>query len=273
MLCPNCRKLISRDEPSCPYCGLSQPGAWWKSSFFTSMLRNPDQLLRLVIGTNVVMYVLSLLLNPRGTGMAMSPFAFLSPDNRSLLLLGATGTVPVDALHRWWSLLAANYLHGSLLHILFNMLALRQLGPLVMQEYGLNRTIIIYTLGGIIGYLVSYWAGVRFTIGASAAVCALIGAILFYGKHRGGHYGQALFSQVGGWAVGIFVFGLLVPGINNWGHGGGMAGGALLGLLLGYLDKAPENLTHRLLAAGCLLGTALVLVWGTGTAFFYRFLG
>ena len=117
----------------------------------------------------------------------------------------------------------------------------------------------------------SYLAGVHFTIGASAAVCALVGAAIYYGKSRGGTYGRQVFQQVGGWALSIFVFGLLVPGINNWAHGGGMATGILCGLLLGYQENRREMLNHRLLGGACVLGTILVLFWAVVTAVFYRF--
>jgi rhomboid protease GluP len=270
LLCPNCRRLISRDEARCPYCGLSSPASWWKSHGI-KVFGEPDQLLKILIGINIGMFILSLLLSHRSTGMALNPLAFLAPDTRSLLLLGATGTVPISGLHRWWTLISANYLHGSLMHILFNMLALRQLAPLVMREYGTHRMLAIYTLGGVLGYLVSYLAGVRITIGASAAVCSLIGAVLYYGKSRGGVYGQAIYSQVGGWAVGIFIFGFILPGINNWGHGGGMAGGVMLGFLLGYMEKKRETFAHRMLGTVCALVTLLVLCWAILTGFITRF--
>ncbi|HLA40646.1 MAG TPA: rhomboid family intramembrane serine protease, partial [Candidatus Glassbacteria bacterium] len=242
-LCPNCRRLISRDEPFCPYCGIRTPGVWWKNHAFLRLFHDQDLFLMGLSSLNIALFVLSLLMNPRGMSMGMNPFGFLSPDNRSLLLLGATGTMPIDGLHRWWSLVSASYLHGSLLHLVFNLIALRQIGPLVIQEYGLPRMFSIYTLGGIGGFLLSYLAGVPFTIGASAAVCALIGAALYYGKSRGGSYGQQVYQQIGGWAIGIFVFGLLVPGINNWAHGGGMATGILCGLLLGYQENRRELLS------------------------------
>ncbi|MGV1097888.1 rhomboid family intramembrane serine protease [Thiovibrio sp. JS02] len=272
LFCPNCRRLISRDEPSCPYCGLKTPGAWWKNIALVNSLLDPDLFLKRLIGANIALYILALLLNPRSTGMHLNPFDFLSPDNRSLLLLGATGTVPIAGLHRWWSLVAANYLHGSLLHLVFNILALRQIGPLVIQEYGVFRMFSIYTLGGIAGFLLSYLAGIRFTIGASASVCALIGAAFYYGKSRGGSYGERIAEQIGGWAIGIFIFGFLVPGINNWGHGGGMAAGALCGLLLGYQEQYRERLGHKLLGGFCAVGTLLILLWATTTAVLYHFL-
>jgi len=270
-LCPNCRRLISRDEPRCPYCGIKSPGSWWKNNALLHPLQTPELFLTWLSGLNIALFVLSIILNPGGTSMGMNPFGFLSPDNRSLLLLGATGTMPIEALHRWWSLVSASYLHGSLLHLIFNLIALRQIGPLVIQEYGLARMFSIYTLGGIGGFLLSYLAGVPFTIGASAAVCALIGAALYYGKSRGGSYGQQVYQQIGGWAMSIFVFGLLVPGINNWAHGGGMAAGALCGLLLGYQENRREMLSHRLFGAACAAGTILILLWAVTTAIVYRF--
>jgi rhomboid protease GluP len=219
------------------------------------------------------MYVISLLLNPWSTGLSLNPFSFLSPENKSLLLLGATGTIPIDHLHRWWTLVSANYLHGGVLHILFNMVAFRQIAHLVLREYGTYRMLILYTLSGVTGFFVSYLAGVSFTIGASAAVCGLIGATLYYGKSRGGVYGQAIFRQIGGWAFGLFLFGLLVPGVNNWGHGGGICAGVILGLLLGYQERARENLYHRILAGVCVALTVLILAWAVVSGMYYRILG
>ena len=272
ILCPNCRKLISVDEARCPYCGTANPGSWWKNNVWTQGLRSSDQLIKAIIYVNVGMYILSLLLDPMSSRLSMNPFSFLSPASRSLVLLGATGTIPIDQLHRWWTVVSANYLHGSVLHILFNMLAFRQLAPFVLQEYGPYRMLSIYTLGGIVGFAVSYLAGVRLTIGASAAICSLIGASLYYGKSRGGLYGQAIYKQIGGWALGIFIFGFLVPGINNWGHGGGILGGIVLGALLGYHERRREGVFHRILAGGCMALTAAVLVWAVLSAVVVRFL-
>lgn len=270
ILCPNCGKLISTSETVCPHCGLSKPTSKWKNNPFTKGLADERTLLWSIISVNVFIYVLSLLLYPRSMGVAMNPLTMFSPSTQSLILLGATGTYPIDQFGRWWSLVSANFLHGSILHILFNMLALRQLGPLVIREFGSYRMLIIYLIGGTAGFLVSYVAGVTVTIGASAAVCSLIGAALFYGKSRGGVYGQVIFRQVGGWVIGLFIFGLLIPGINNWGHGGGLIAGALLGMVLGYHEKAMESSNHKLIALVCVITTVLILVWAVITTLFYR---
>ncbi len=129
--------------------------------------------------------------------------------------------------------------------------------------------IAIYTLSGIGGYLISAVFGVRLTIGASAAICGLIGAALYYGKSRGGAYGNAVYSQIGGWAVGIFLFGFMVPGINNWGHGGGMLVGALAGFILGYRERSREKIGHKFLSMICIIGTGAVLVWSVVNGVFF----
>lgn len=273
ILCPNCRKLISVDESRCPHCGITNPGSRWKNNIWTRGFGNTDQFVRAIIYVNIGMYVVSLLLHPRATNLSLNPFLLLSPANRSLLLLGATGTIPIDQLHRWWTLVSANYLHGGILHILFNMVAFSQLAPFVIQEFGVYRMFTIYTLGGIIGFWVSYIAGVTLTIGASAAVCGLIGSALYFGKSRGGAYGQSIYKQIGGWVVGLFLFGFLVPGINNWGHGGGICAGAGLAFLLGYHERKRERFFHKLIAGGCAVLTLLVLVGAVIFSVYYRLLG
>lgn len=273
ILCPNCKRLISVDEPICPFCRTTRPGVWWKNNPVSRGIDNPERLVRTIIIVNVVWFILSILMNPWSTNLSMNPLTFFSPDLDSLLLLGATGTVPIDRFNRWWTLISANYLHGGILHIAFNMMAFSQLSPVVIREYGSHRMLIVWTLGGVIGFWASYLAGVRFTIGASAAVCSLMGAILYYGKSRGGAYGQALYKQVGAWAVSLFIFGFLVPGINNWGHGGGLVGGMFLGYILGYQEKASERAIHKLLAWTCIAGTAGALLWGAVTGIAYRFTG
>lgn len=247
-----------------------------KNNALTRLFGSGDMPIKLIITVNIGMYIISLLLNPSRGWLSMNPLLFLSPANDSLILLGATGTVPIDASLPWWSLgwwslVSANYLHGGILHIFFNTFAFRQLAPLVMAEYGNHRMFAIYAIGGSMGFLLSYIAGVRLTIGASAAVCSLMGALLYYGKSRGGIYGQVVYKQVSGWAIAIFVFGIMVPGINNWGHGGGIVAGGLLGFLLGYHEKRRENMSHKWLSAGCVIITAGVLCWAVFSGLIYRF--
>jgi rhomboid protease GluP len=130
--------------------------------------------------------------------------------------------------------------------------------------------IILYTLGGTLGFWISYRAGTTFTIGASAAICALIGAILYYGLSRGGTYGRAIYTQVGSWALVIFLFGFLVPEINNWGHVGGFFAGAVLGFFLGYQERDRENLFHKIAAVVCVVLTIIILAGAVAFGLYCR---
>ena len=262
--CPRCGRMIDGTQSSCVWCGTKRPGVRARLAEFTRADQNGEWLVKAIIAANVVFYILSLLLG-RHRGLTMNPLRFLSPDQMSLLVLGATGTVPiVDG--RFWTLISASYLHGGLLHILFNMMALRQIGPWVSTEFGPSRMFIIYTLSGVTGYLASYFAGVSFTIGASASVCGLIGALFFFGKSRGGNYGAAVSREVSGWLISLVIFGLFMPGINNWAHGGGIVGGILLGKLLGYRERRPETTGQGLLALVCMLVTLIILVYAGFTS-------
>jgi rhomboid protease GluP len=256
ILCPRCRQLVGSEESVCSWCGTSRSAAWWHLINWTQHGGDGDWLVKVIITLNVLFFALSLML---GTGNGRGA-SFMSPGQTGLLLLGATGTVPIDYYGRIWTLLSANYLHSGILHIVFNMMALRQIAPLVSEEYGPSRLLIIYTLGGVFGFLVSYLAGVTFTIGASASVCSLIGAMLYYGKTRGGVYGNSVYREVGGWIFSLFLFGLIFPGINNWGHGGGVVGGILIGMLAGYKDRRPESWIHKALALCCAVATLAVLL-------------
>ena len=218
-----------------------------------------DWLIKALITVNVLYFALSLIVGTRG--------GFLSPGQTSLLLLGATGTYPIDHYGRYWSLLSANYLHGGLLHLVFNLMALNQIAPRVSGEYGSSRMFTIYTLGGVVGYVVSYLAGVPFTIGASAAVCSLIGSLLYYGKSRGGAYGGSVYREVSGWVISLFIFGLIFPGINNWGHGGGIIGGIVVASLTGYNERRRENYFDQALALLCAVATLGGLAWAVMSAY------
>ena len=60
-------------------------------------------------------------------------------------MFGASGAYPVFGYGRWWTILSAGWLHGGALHILFNMMWVRQIGPAVADIYGAGRMVIIYT--------------------------------------------------------------------------------------------------------------------------------
>lgn len=271
ILCPRCRRLIDRTDKSCPYCGLPTPGALRPIGAVLRRIDSPEDFLKGLIWTNVVFFILAILLSSGRVRLSANPLTFLAPDNWSLLRLGASGTLPIDRLGRWWTLISAAYLHGGLLHIFFNMAALNQIGRLISREYGVYRMFGIYTIGTVVGFYASYLAGVVLTIGASAGLCALVGAALYYGKRRGGIYGQAVYRQTSGWIVGLILIGLM-PGINNWAHGGGLLAGAILAALLGYSERRPEAFWHVVTGGILMMATVLALGWAVAGAVMLRFL-
>jgi len=264
ILCPNCRKLISIDEPACPYCGLKRPGLHNTAGAVRKIFFGADPVMA-IIYINIAFYILSLFLGGISNG---GSFNLLSPSNYSLFSLGATGTVPVLEAHRYWTLISASFLHGGIFHILFNMMALYQLGPFVLKEFGFHRFINLYIITGICGFATSVLFGVSFTIGASASICGLIGAIIYYGKSRGDSYGETIYKEAIGWVVGLIIFGLIFPGINNWAHGGGLLSGIALAFVTGYNDNKQESAAVKLLAYACILLTVLVLIWAVAGSIF-----
>ncbi len=210
-----------------------------------------------VIGACSVLYALTLLASRGEIGMG-GFFSLLSPSPLALFLFGESGAVPVFRYGRWWTVFSAGWLHGGLLHIVFNMMWVRQLGPATGQLFGASRLVIIYTLSGASGFLASSVAGAvlpgvpllggaPFTVGASAAIFGLLGALVRYG-HRTGS--SMVRGQAWSWALTLFVFGLFMSGVDNWAHAGGFAGGYVSAMWLDPLKQ--ERTDHVLMALACL---------------------
>jgi len=180
------------------------------------------------------------------------------------------GAIPWEQGH-WWTVLTAIYLHGSLLHILFNLLWVRQLVPDVEQVYGQARTVVIFTVSGVVCFLVSDLVGTPYTVGASGAIFGLLSAMVWYGRSRGGFFGSAVLRQYGTWALVLFVFGLIAgTGVNNWGHAGGLLGGFLAAFVVGPIHERSEQGADRLAAGAALALTAIAFGLQLWTAFLAR---
>jgi rhomboid protease GluP len=199
------------------------------------------------------------------SGVNRSPsFSFLSPSSRSLFLFGESGVVPVFVYGRWWTVLTAGWLHAGLLHIFFNMMWVRQLAPATSEMYGASRMVIIYTIAGITGFSASTLAGAfvpvlggaHFTVGASAPLFGLLGALIYYGRRTGS---SMVGNQAKSWALTLFIFGFIMPGIDNWAHAGGFAGGYVMSKFLDPLR--PERLDHLIMALACLAVTGIAILF------------
>ena len=147
------------------------------------------------------------------------------------------------------------------------MLWVRQLAPEVEGVFGQARLMVIFTAGGVLGFMVSNLAHVAFSVGASGAIFGLLGALVSYGRSRGGTFGMAIVRQYGHWALILFVLGFLMPGVDNLAHAGGFAGGYLAGATLGSRERRPETTADSALAAVVLVLTLVSFGLALWTAF------
>lgn len=259
IICPNCGKLISANAETCMHCGMKNPGLWGLADILRRIFGGKMSFIPIISTVCVVLYVISLLLDPSSLLQPRGFLGFLSPSLNSLNRLGMTGAFAISQGH-WWTVITAIYLHGGLLHILFNVLWIRQLGPVVEDFFGISRSFLIFTISGVLGFVVSNYWGIPFTIGASGSIFGLLGALVYYGKKRGGTFGMAIYRQTGQWALVLFVLGFLMPGINNFAHAGGFIGGYVAATLLGFSEIKKETRTHQFLAFGAVVLTILAFL-------------
>ncbi|MFN3491330.1 MAG: rhomboid family intramembrane serine protease [Anaerolineales bacterium] len=131
----------------------------------------------------------------------------------------------------YWRFITPVFLHGSLMHIFFNMYALFSIGGLLERHLGYARFIALYFLSAFSGNVFSFLftGDSGYSIGASTAVFGLIGAqLVFFYQNRqlfGSYASQAISNIV--FIIGINLFIGLAPNIDNWGHIGGLFGGAM----------------------------------------------
>ena len=264
VICTSCGVLVGVNDLQCYNCNRRNPGLWGYAPLLRS-LGGDMGFVPFVMGTCIILFALSLLASRGDIGMG-GLFTLFSPSRQSLFLFGASGAIPVFDADRWWTVLSANFLHGSLLHILFNMMWIRQLAPPTAALYGPGRMVIIYTVAGVAGFALSSFAGAylpnilflrggQFTVGASASIFGLLGALVYYGRRSGS---SAVGREALSYALMLGFFGFIMPGVDNYAHGGGFAGGYLAARLLDPLT--PERIDHIGIAVACLAASVLAVI-------------
>jgi rhomboid protease GluP len=264
-MCPNCRAFITSDDKVCPYCQaqVGAPAIERRSSPDVLGGLIPHQrfvtMLILLINTGLYLAMMLRMTQRGGSG-------FQDPDLQTLVDFGAKYAPYIIGRGEWWRLITAAFLHGGLLHIGMNSWVLFDLGTHVNEAFGTPRYLTIYFVSSITGYLASlYWSS-AISIGASAGLCGLIGAMIALGTRDRSAVGAAMRRQYIQWMVYLLAFGL-IPGLNidNAAHIGGLAGGFAIAYLAGTpgFSEAMENFWR--LAAGLSLAI-------TGWAFFEMFM-
>ena len=166
---------------------------------------------------------------------------------------------------QYYRLLTGIFLHGGILHLLFNCYALYVIGSQVENFLGRIKFAIIYLVAGISGALFSVIFGGNFaSIGASGAIFGLMGALVYFGYHYRVYLGTVIKSQIIPLIVLNLLLGFCMPGIDNFAHIGGLIGGTLMSIALGVKDKSSwfERMNGWII-------TIIFLAFSIYMAFFY----
>lgn len=244
-MCPNCRAFITTDDRVCPYCELQlgprvieqraqadSIGGFFPQRNFTTML------LMLV---NCGLYLATVLYAMRGNQGG----GFVDLDLNTLRDFGGKDGYDIFVMGQYWRLVTAGFLHGGLMHILMNMLGLFYVGAQVEEVYGAARYLVFYFLTTVGGFLASaVWAPNVLSIGASAGIFGLIGAMIALGVRDRSAYGALIRSMYVRWAIYGLAFGILpsligISVMDNAAHLGGIA----TGFAAGYIAGTPKM--HR----------------------------
>jgi len=241
-MCPHCRAFITTSDRVCPYCNEKVgPRAIDR--------RSPAPILGFIPHAQFVTSVI-LLIN---IGLFIA-----SSLNNTVFEAGAKSYLAIRE-GQWWRLVTAGFLHGGLLHILMNSWVLFDVGAQVEQIYGASRMLVIYFVATISGFYVSYLLTPAPSVGASAAIMGLLGAMIALSLHHRSAITAAIRGQYIRWVIYILLIGLILPGIDNWAHVGGLASGFVVAYFAGlprWEEGAPQEQAWRVASYICIGLTA-----------------
>lgn len=257
-MCPHCRAFITDKDRVCPYCNekvgpraverrmdVSILGGFIPHARFTTAM---------ILILNIGLYIATVLFSMKGGNHN----AVMDIDMQTLFAFGAKYR-PYILAGQWWRLITAGFLHGGLLHIGMNMWVLFDLGAQVEQVYGTARFLVIYFIANVVGFYASMVFSVALSVGASAALFGLIGAMLAIGvRYRHTAAGSAIRGLYMRWVIYGVIFSF-IPGVDMAAHLGGLAAGFGIGYLSG-VPKVRESVGERVWQAAsyaCIALTAL----------------
>jgi rhomboid protease GluP len=257
--CYACEKLVSVDAEKCVHCGAENPGLWGYAHILHRFKYNYG-FANLITWTCIALYGLTLLTDSGGITNQL-PYNILAPSGWSLIVFGATGAYPCFLLGRWWTVLSAEWLHGNLFHIGFNLAWLQYLVPLAIDAYGAARLVILYTVSGCTASVLSTFVaaflpnlppllqGAGVSVGASGALFGLFGALVVYGQKMGR---ETFKQQILIYAAVGFFGGFVMGNVDNWGHLGGFLGGYGLSQTPWFNPRRSQKISDIILAILCL---------------------
>lgn len=260
-ICPYCGTLQDRTQRVCTNCGkLLMPRfleILGRFGIVAPHLQSVSSLLTLGI---IACYV--------RTVLAQGGFNFLQISPAVLVDFGGNFFPLVLEKGQFWRLATYIFLHGGLLHILFNLIALQQIGPSIEEIFGKGRMVFYFMLTGILAGVGSglVHPGVV-SIGASGALMGLIGLAAGWGQREGTRIGHQVRDQMLTWCVYTMVYGFMLHA-DNGAHAAGFLSGGLLGLISKpKWERAGSGSPDMLLGlAGslCALGAMLLVLFRFG---------
>ena len=227
-MCPNCRAFISSDDRVCQYCGNTiKPKSAIDGDVLSSLIPEHAYTTFVLLLINGAMWTASIIIS-RKMG---NPNALMSIDGHTLIMLGGKSNQYIRGFGQWWRLITAGFLHGGAMHILMNSWAMFDLGRQVDMVYGSARYLVFYFVGTVTGFWFSYlFSSGSLSVGASAGLFGLIGAMIAVGSLSKTAFAQEVRSDYLRYAGYSFLFGALAMFMNwlridNMAHLGGLIGG------------------------------------------------
>lgn len=265
-MCPNCRAFITTKDKICPYCDtpVAPRAVDLRSSgdLLGGLIPGARAVSMTILTLNLGLYVVTALASikmGRGGG-------WTNIDPSVLLQFGASYPALVFGEHQWWRLITAGFLHGGLMHILFNTWALMDISAHAEEIYGPKRMTLIYLVSTMGGFTLSALSG-KFSIGASAGLFGLIGAMIAVGVLHKSFEAAAIRAFYTRWAIYGILMGLLpFFRVDNMAHMGGLATGFVLAWLTGTASLNRRSMEP---VWTVVLGVVLLM---TAYAFFSMFL-
>lgn len=235
ILCPRCGALESPHNAACHRCGASLKPVAVKTAATRAWFDRPDVPVLGLRWLLVIHFAVVGLLTIRMGGTALEILLPGEAFSAALIRMGALHGVSVLAGGEWWRLGTAMFAHAGVLHLVFNAMALNAVGPETSRNLGFARFLVVYLLAGLAGNAASLWwnGAALFQVGASGAICGLMGSLHAIARMRGGAYQQIVQRMTTHWIVMTLLFGFLVTGVDNVAHVVGMIAGALLTRLVG----------------------------------------
>lgn len=178
----------------------------------------------------------------------LGQMATATPEGNDLFVLWGAKINSAIIAGQYWRLITPMWLHGSLLHLAFNMYALYIFGSNLERSYGHGRFLMLYMLSGFAGNVISFMMSPQASVGSSTAIFGLIAAqgVFLYQNRKLIRNAQSMLINTLTIAGINLVLGLS-PGIDNWGHMGGLIGGLAFAWSAGPLwDVQAEAGGYRL---------------------------